>query len=63
MTEKTGTFEEKLQEVQEIITRIEEGKLSLEDSVKQFEGGMKTLAALEAEVSKLYDEWMLLQEM
>ena len=32
MTETKGTFEERLQDVQEIITRIEEGKLSLEDS-------------------------------
>ena len=29
MTETKGTFEERLQDVQEIITRIEEGKLSL----------------------------------
>jgi len=36
MTEKK-TFEERLQDVQEIIGRIEEGKLPLEDSVKQFE--------------------------
>ena len=50
MTETKGTFEEKLQAVQEIITRIEEGKLSLEDSVKQFESGMKTLNQLDEEL-------------
>ena len=47
MTDNKKSFEESLQEVQEIITRIEEGKLPLEDSVKQFEEGMKTLAALD----------------
>lgn len=50
MTETKGTFEERLQDVQEIITRIEEGKLSLEDSVKQFESGMKTLNKLDEEL-------------
>ena len=39
MTDNKKSFEESLQEVQEIITRIEEGKLPLEDSVKQFEEG------------------------
>jgi exodeoxyribonuclease VII small subunit len=50
MTEERGTFEERLQSVQEIISRIEEGKLSLEDSVKQFESGMKTLSQLDEEL-------------
>jgi len=50
MTEQKGTFEERLQSVQEIITRIEEGKLPLEDSVKQFESGMQTLAQLDEEL-------------
>ena len=50
MTETKGTFEERLQSVQEIISRIEEGKLSLEDSVKQFESGMKTLNQLDEEL-------------
>ena len=50
MTENTQTFEQRLQDVQEIITRIEEGKLSLEESVKQFESGMKTLSALDEEL-------------
>ena len=53
MTETKGTFEERLQDVQEIITRIEEGKLSLEDSVKQFESGMKTLNQLDEELKDM----------
>ena len=54
MTEENGTekttFEERLQSVEGIISRIEEGKLSLEDSMKQYEIGMKTLARLDEEL-------------
>ena len=53
MTEEKGSFEERLQSVQEIITQIEEGKLSLEDSVKQFESGMKTLSQLDEELKSM----------
>jgi exodeoxyribonuclease VII small subunit len=53
MTEEKGSFEERLQSVQEIITQIEEGNLSLEDSVKQFESGMKTLSQLDEELKGL----------
>lgn len=52
-TEGTATFEEKLESVQEIIVRIEEGRIPLEDSVKQFEEGMKTLGALEEELKDM----------
>ena len=51
--EKKGTFEERLQSVQEIITQIEEGKLPLEDSMKQFESGMKTLSQLDEELKEM----------
>ena len=53
MSEEQKSFEERLQDVQEIISRIEEGKLSLEDSVKQFEDGMKTLSALDTELKDM----------
>ncbi len=62
MTEKKISFEESLQEVQEIITRIEEGKLPLEDSVKQFEEGMKTLAALDEELKSMNRRLTVLQD-
>lgn len=62
MTEKKKSFEESLQEVQEIITRIEEGKLPLEDSVKQFEEGMKTLAALDEELKEMNRRLTVLQD-
>ena len=62
MTEKKISFEESLQEVQEIITRIEEGKLPMEDSVKQFEEGMKTLAALDEELKEMNRRLTVLQD-
>ena len=61
MTEKRS-FEERLQDVQEIISRIEEGKLPLEDSVKQFEDGMKTLSALEDELKEMNRRLTVLQD-
>ncbi len=62
MTDNKKSFEESLQEVQEIITRIEEGKLPLEDSVKQFEEGMKALAALDEELKEMNRRLTVLQE-
>ena len=62
MTDNKKSFEESLQEVQEIITRIEEGKLPLEDSVKQFEEGMKTLATLDEELKEMNRRLTVLQD-
>ena len=62
MTDNKKSFEESLQEVQEIITRIEEGKLPLEDSVKQFEEGMKTLASLDEELKEMKRRLTVLQD-
>ena len=62
MSEEKKSFEERLQDVQEIISRIEEGKLPLEDSVKQFEEGMKTLSALDEELKDLNRRLTVLQD-
>ena len=62
MTEEKKSFEEKLQEVQEIISRIEEGKLPLEDSVRQFEAGMKTLSELDEELKDMNRRLTILQD-
>lgn len=50
--EKTG-FEEKLQSVQALAERIESGNLSLEDSVRQYELGMKILEELDQELKDM----------
>ena len=62
MSEEKKSFEEKLQDVQEIISRIEEGKLPLGDSVKQFEEGMKTLSALDEELKDMNRRLTVLQD-
>lgn len=61
MTDSKRSFEDRLQEVQEIISRIEKGKLPLEDSVKQFEEGMKVLSALEDELKDMNRRLTVLQ--
>ena len=53
MTEEKESFEARLQSVQAIISQIEEGKLYLEESVKQFENGMKTLSQLDEEMKDM----------
>ncbi len=42
-----SSFEEKLQTVQDMIAGIESGKLPLEESVLQYEKGMKILSELD----------------
>jgi exodeoxyribonuclease VII small subunit len=62
MTEERKSFEERLQDVQGIISRIEEGKLPLEDSVKQFEEGMKMLSELDEELKDMNRRLTVLQD-
>ena len=62
MSEEKKSFEDRLQDVQEIISRIEEGKLPREDSVKQFEEGMKTLSALDEELKDMNRRLTVLQD-
>ena len=62
MSEEKKSFEDRLQDVQEIISRIEEGKLPLEDSVKQFEEGMKTISALDEELKDMNRRLTVLQD-
>ena len=42
--------------------RIESGKMPLEDSVKQFEEGMKTLAALDEQLKDMTRRLTVLQD-
>ncbi len=43
MSKKTGSFEDNLLEIDEIIERLENGELSLTDSIKEYENAMKLL--------------------
>ena len=46
-------FEDRLEAVQNMIGRIEGGQLSREDSVKQYEEGMKILAELDRKLGEM----------
>ena len=50
---KELNFEEKLQTVQNLTTRIESGELPLEDAVKEYERGMKILGELDNELNDM----------
>ncbi len=50
---ETRSFEEKLQYVQNLAERIESGKMSLEDSVREYEQGMKVLGELDQELKEM----------
>ena len=50
MHEEELTFEQKLEQVKNVIDGIESGRLPLEDAVRQFEEGLRTLDALEKEL-------------
>ena len=51
--QETPGFEDKLKFVQELADRIESGKLSLEDSVRRYEEGMKILCELDQELKDM----------
>mgnify|MGYP002627555907 CR=1 FL=1 len=60
MTEKQ-TFEQRLEQVKGLIDRIESNNLSLEDSVTQFEEGIKVLNELDREIETIQRRITLLQ--
>lgn len=47
------SFEQQLQKVQDIISAISEGKLSLEDSVREYESGTEMLDRLEKTLAEM----------
>ena len=59
--EKALSFEEKLQQVQELTAKIESGTLPLEESVKEYERGMKILGELTTELSGMSRRLTVLQ--
>ncbi len=59
---KEISFEEKLRIVQDLIQKIESGKLPLEDSVRQYEQGMKMLNELDQELGNMNRRISVLQD-
>ena len=44
MTEKTPSFEESLEKLEAVVKTLEEGQLSLEEAVQEFENGIELSA-------------------
>lgn len=49
---KEESFEEKMEELEKIVTELEKGELNLDESVKKFETGMK----ISKECSKMLED-------
>ena len=47
---KKQTFEERLAQVENLISEMESGSLPLEDALKRYEEGMQALASLEKDL-------------
>ncbi len=60
-TDSAMSFEEKLQQVQDLTGKIEAGALTLEDSVKEFEKGMNILSELTNELNEMKRRLTVLQ--
>ncbi len=53
--EKKMTFEEAYERLEQIVARMESGKLTLEESVKAYEEGAKLVKYCEAELERYED--------
>ena len=58
---KKLTFEERLAQVEALIGEMEGGTLPLEDALRQYEEGMKALAALEEELQSAQQKLTVLR--
>ena len=50
-------FETSLEKLEKIVERLESGKLSLEDSIKSFEEGMKLARSCEESLNEAEKRW------
>ena len=58
---KKLSFEERLAQVERLISEMESGALPLEDALKQYEEGMKALTALEKELQSAQQKLTVLR--
>ena len=56
------TFEQRLDQIKGIIDGLESGQMPLEESVRQFENGMRSLNQLEKELEEMKRRITVLQE-
>lgn len=55
-------FEQALEELEELVTRLEEGDLSLEESLKEFERGVKLTRDCQTELKEAEQKVRILTE-
>lgn len=59
---KKLTFEERLQQVEALIAKMESGKMPLEEAMQQYEAGLNALNALEKELTAAQQRLTVLRQ-
>lgn len=59
---KKLTFEERLQQVEALIAKMESGAMPLEEAMQQYEAGLNALNALEKELTAAQQRLMVLRQ-
>ncbi|MBD9280696.1 MAG: exodeoxyribonuclease VII small subunit [Clostridiales bacterium] len=59
---KKLTFEERLQQVEALIAKMESGEMPLEEAMQQYEAGLNALNALEKELTAAQQRLMVLRQ-
>lgn len=59
---KKLTFEERLQQVEALIAKMESGEMPLEEAMQQYEGGLNALNALEKELTAAQQRLTVLRQ-
>lgn len=61
-SKKNQSFEEAIEELEDIVARLESGNLPLDDSIKQFEEAMKLIGYCEKRISDAKQKVKILTE-
>lgn len=59
---KNLTFEERLQQVEALIAKMESGEMPLEEAMQQYEAGLNALNALEKELTAAQQRLTVLRQ-
>lgn len=59
---KKLTFEERLQQVEALIAKMESGEMPLEEAIQQYEAGLNALNALEKELTAAQQRLTVLRQ-
>lgn len=61
-SKKKLTFEERLQQVEALIVKMESGEMPLEEAMQQYEAGLNALNALEKELTAAQQRLTVLRQ-